>query len=151
MLNCKRNLNPFQLRHLRQIGGMLGSSVAVSAGFPAISSARDFSETAHLIINLFAILPIVGTLFVIARYLAGERDEYLRSLVVRAVLWGFGVVMVCDTLTGALIEYHPNHLPFGLLNMDLFVVTGMISLRLQLSGNQPSGDQLSGDDLSESR
>jgi hypothetical protein len=135
MRACSKNLSAFQLRSMRQVGGMLAACVAVTTGVPALTDNNHLSATTHFVLGLLAVIPIIGTMIVIARYLAGETDEYLRSLVVRSILWGFGIVMVADTLLCALVEYHPNHLPFGLLNMDIFVVTSMIALRLQLWSN----------------
>ena len=43
----------------------------------------------------------------IARYLNGEKDEYLRSLVVKSTLWGLGLVMVVDPCLGYLVEFLP--------------------------------------------
>jgi len=117
---------------MRQVGGMLAACVALSTGVPALTDSNHLSATTQFILGLLTVIPIIGTMVVIARYLARETDEYLRSLVVRSILWGFGVVMTVDTIAGALVEYHPHHLPFGLLNMDIFVVTSMIALRLQL-------------------
>jgi hypothetical protein len=132
MSACNRNLNRFQLRHMRLVGAMLACSVAITSGVPALSGRQELSNSTQLILGLLAAGPIIGTMIVIARYLRGETDEYLRSLVVRSILWGFGVVMVSDTLIGAIVEYHPHHAPFGLFNMDIFVVTSMIALRIQL-------------------
>jgi hypothetical protein len=132
---CSKNLSAFQLRSMRQVGGMLAACVALTTGVPALTDSNHLSATTHFILGLLTVIPIIGTMIVIARYLARETDEYLRSLVVRSILWGFGVVMTMDTIVGALVEYHPNHLPFGLLNMDMFVVTSMIALRLQLWSN----------------
>jgi hypothetical protein len=79
-------------------------------------------------------------LVVIARYLTGETDEYLRSLVVRSILWGFGVVMIADTIIGYLIAYQAEeaiHLrSLGVLNLELFIITGAIALRVQLWRNR---------------
>jgi hypothetical protein len=136
MWTCNKNLNAFQLRSMRRIGGMLGACVAVTAGIPALLDKHSLSATTHFVVGILTVIPIIGTMIVIGRYLARETDEYLRSLVVRAILWGLGVVMVADTIAGSLVEYYPAHLPFGLLNMDLFVVTSMIALRIQLWRNQ---------------
>jgi hypothetical protein len=133
---CNRELNPFQQRHAHLVAAMLGFSVAISSGVPALFGRQELSDLTQLFLGLLAAGPIVGTMIVIARYLRGETDEYLRSLVVRSILWGFGAVMVSDTLIGAIVEYHPHHAPFGLFNMDIFVVTSMIALRIQLWRNR---------------
>lgn len=136
MLTCKQGLTSFQLRHIRLTAGMLASSVALTSGVPALSGRGVLSNSVQLVLGMLAVGPIIGIMVVLARYLRGETDEYLRSLVVRSILWGFGMVMVADTVIGAIVEYHPHHAPFGLFNMDIFVVTSMIALRIQLWRNQ---------------
>lgn len=94
MSSFTQGLNPFQLRHVRLLGGMLAASVAITSGVPALSGRGEFSATAQFILGVLAVGPIMGTMVVLARYLRGETDEYVRNLVVRSILWGFGLVMV---------------------------------------------------------
>ena len=80
---------------------------------------------------------IVMMMIAIARYLIRETDEYVRNLVIQSILWGFGLVMVADTILGYLIAYQSIHLrSFGVFNMDIFVVTAGIALRIQLWRNR---------------
>jgi hypothetical protein len=132
---CNKSLNPFQRRSIQLIGSLMGSCVALGVVFQSIKP-NHFSAATCAVIAAIAVTPIIGTMIVIARYLAGEKDEYLRNMVVRAILWGFGMVMVIDTFLGYLVQYQPVHLPFLLLNMDIFVVTAMITLRVQMWRNQ---------------
>jgi hypothetical protein len=135
MLDCNRNFNAFQRRSMQLIGAMLGCSVALGVSFHSVE--RDhFSIATYYGIAALAAVPIIGTMIVIARYLAGEKDEYLRNLVVRAILWGLGMVMVADTFLGYIVEYRSLHLPYLTLNMDIFVVTAILSLRIQLWQNR---------------
>lgn len=115
---------------------MLAACVALTCAVPALWDGDHISPVIRTVVSLLTVLPIVGTFVIVARYLSSEKDEYLRSLVIRSILWAFGLVMVIDTLVGALVEYHPSHLPFGLLNMDIFVITSMIALRLQLQSSE---------------
>jgi hypothetical protein len=132
---CNKSLNPFQRRSIQLIGSLMGSCVALGVVFQSIKP-NHFSAATCAVIAAIAVTPIIGTMIVIARYLAGEKDEYLRNIVVRAILWGFGMVMVIDTFLGYLVQYEPVHPPFLLLNMDLFVITAMITLRIQMWRNQ---------------
>jgi hypothetical protein len=75
-------------------------------------------------------------MILIARYLSGEKDEYLRNLVVQSILWGFGVALVADTFFGYIIELRSTLIPFGSISMDIFVVTAMITLEIKLWRNQ---------------
>ena len=134
--SCKRNLNAFELLSMRQISGMLGACVAITCGIRAVSDWDHLSLLTRTIVSVLTVVPIIGTLMIVARYLSKETDEYLRSLVVRSILWAFGLVMVTDTIIGSLTQYYPLHLPFGLLNMDIFVVTGTLALRFQLRSSE---------------
>jgi hypothetical protein len=136
MRNCNRQINAFQRRSMQLIGSMMAVCAALSFGSRTLFDPKHYSPATHFAIEIIATIPIIGTLMVIAHYLTAETDEYLRSLVVRSILWGFGLVMVSDTLLGSLVQYHSMDLPFGLLNMDIFVVTAIISLRIQLWRNQ---------------
>ena len=103
---------------------------------------NHFLSSTYFAVALIGASPVVLTLVVIARYLAGETDEYLRSLVVRSILWGFGLVMITDTVIGYLIAYQA--IPFvylrslGVLDLELFIVTAAIALRVQLWRNRSS-------------
>jgi hypothetical protein len=133
---CKRNLTAFQRRSIQLIGSMLGFCVAIGVGPHVLLERHHFSTAAYFGIAVLATIPIIGTLIIISRYLAGEKDEYLRSLVVQSILWGFGVVMIVDTLLAYLVEYHSIDIPFGLFNMEIFIVTAAIALRIQLWRNR---------------
>jgi hypothetical protein len=133
---CNKSLSAFQRRSVQLIGSMLGFCVAISVGPHVFLERHHFSAATYFGIAVLATIPIIGTLIVIARYLAGEKDEYLRSLVVRSILWGFGVVMIIDTLLAYLVEYHSIDIPFGLFNMEIFIVTAAIALRIQLWRNR---------------
>lgn len=133
---CNKSLSAFQRRSVQLIGSMLGFCVAISVGPHVFLVRHHFSAATYFGIAVLATIPIIGTLIVIARYLAGEKDEYLRSLVVRSILWGFGVVMIIDTLLAYLVEYHSIDIPFGLFNMEIFIVTAAIALRIQLWRNR---------------
>jgi hypothetical protein len=135
MFACNRNFNAFQRRSMQLIGAMMCCSVALGVSFHGVGR-NHFSTGTYFGIAALATVPIIGTMIVIARYLAGEKDEYLRNLVVRAILWGLGMVMVADTFLGYVVEYHSFHLSYLTLNMDIFVVTSILSLRIQLWQNR---------------
>jgi hypothetical protein len=91
--------------------------------------------TAWLLAIVCAI-PVVAILAVIGRYLARETDEFVRMLVVRAVLWGLGITLVVDTILGAMEAYHPLGGLLPALNVDLFIIAVGLALRVQLWRNR---------------
>jgi hypothetical protein len=62
------------------------------------------------LISLFSVLPVLLAVWVVGRYLRAEPDEFIRALVIRALLWGFAVTMVGDAVVGALTG--PYSTPF---------------------------------------
>jgi len=133
---CNKGLTAFQRRPMQLIGSMMGTCVALSVALQILFEHHRFSRATYFGVALLAAVPIAGTLIVIARYLQGEKDEYLRNIVVQAILWGFGLVMVADTFLGYVVEYQPVRFAFGIINMDIFVITGMIAVRIQLWRNR---------------
>ena len=65
-------------------------------------------------------------------YLRREGDEYVRMLVVQSLLWGLGVTMVANTSFGVLSDYFDSHGLLPVLNIDLFCITAMLAMRVQL-------------------
>jgi Na+-driven multidrug efflux pump len=133
---CNKNLNPFQRRSMQLIGAMM----AICGGFTSIFSKIErshFSTATYCLIAALAVTPIIGTMIVIARYLDGEKDEYLRHIVTQSILWGFGLVMVVDTFLGYVIEYQSPHIPvLTALNLEIFLIVSAIALRIQMWRNQ---------------
>jgi hypothetical protein len=50
-------------------------------------------------------LPILAAIAVVGRYLVEETDEYLRALLVRAVLWATGATLAATTVWGFLESF----------------------------------------------
>ena len=50
-------------------------------------------------------LPIVGLFIAMGRYLAEERDEFVRMLRVREMLWAMGFTLSCATIWGFLDSF----------------------------------------------
>jgi hypothetical protein len=115
---------------------MMAICGAFTAIFPRIER-NNFLPATYYGIALIAVLPIIGVMVVIARYMSAEKDEYLRHIVVQSILWGFGFVMVIDTYLAYVIEYHSFHVPFfTALNLEIFLITAAIALRIQLGRNR---------------
>ena len=72
---CSKNLSAFQLRSMRQVGGMLAACVALTTGVPALTDSNHLSAATHFILGLLTVIPIIGTMIVIARYLARETER----------------------------------------------------------------------------
>jgi hypothetical protein len=133
---CNKNLHPLQRRSMQLIGAMMAICGGFTAIFPKIERSH-FSTATYCLIAALAVTPIIGTMIVIARYLDGEKDEYLRHIVTQSILWGFGLVMVVDTFLGYVIEYQSPHIPvLTALNLEIFLIVSAIALRIQLWRNR---------------
>ena len=133
---CNRGVTPFQRRSIQLIGSLMAVSAGLTGVLPRID--RDhFSTAVFWLIAVIAVLPIVATLLVIARYLKGEKDEYLRHVVVQSILWGSGAVMVLDTFFGYVLPLASPHVPLlTIVNLEIFLIVSAIALRIQLWRNQ---------------
>lgn len=50
-------------------------------------------------------IPIIGLFVAMGRYLVEERDEYVRMLLVRQMLWAMGFTLSCATVWGFLDNF----------------------------------------------
>src|SRR5271168_3136431 len=132
---CRRNLTAYQRRSMRTIEIMMGICIALSVVLQAILERHNLSLATRYGIAILSIAPIVGTMILIARYLRGETDEYLRNLVVESMLWGLGTVMIADTFF-SYVELHSSFIPIGNISVDIFVLVSTITLEIKLWRNQ---------------
>ena len=136
MFLCNRKLTILQRRSI----GLMGISLIAMAVLTIF--VRDEFHHGHptvgiaYLLSVLPALPIIFAIVIIGRYLSGETDEFVRMLVVQAMLWGFGVTMVADTILGFYIEYRSAPVPLGILNFDVFFVSAAIALRLQMWRNR---------------
>lgn len=128
-----KNMSAFQRRSMTLFGCSM-VFFAVLSGF-AWNEAR-LAHSPTIVSFLLAIVPafpVVAIMVVAGRYFARETDEYLKSLVIQALLWGFGITLVTDVVLGGLSAYFP---PLGtllpLFSIDLSCVAAMVALRIQL-------------------
>jgi hypothetical protein len=85
-----------------------------------------------MVLYLLPAFPIMLMVRVVSQYLTRETDEFIRLLVMRSLLWGIGTTMVADTLLAAVFS-DPRALRLAVVfNIDVFTVTAMIALSLQL-------------------
>ena len=149
---CNKNLTPLQRRSMQRMGSVLLLTVLTNLTnphfpnvffdlFPGLLRFLSSHQDAHnglssalLVGSLSAIslLPVLLGVWVAANYLKAEPDEFIRALVIRALLWGFAVTMAGDAIVGVLMTYYSRPFPISLLNADLFIVSTGIAFRLVL-------------------
>jgi hypothetical protein len=132
MLLCKKDLSALQRRSMRMFGGYMGLIVALTL----IGRWLEDGHPPKAAVYLLAILPgipVALMMILVGRYLARESDEFVRLIVMQALLWGFGITLVVDVVMGGLSAYMPamgRLLP--LLSVDLFWGAGVVALRVLL-------------------
>jgi len=134
MLTCIKGFNAFQLRSIRLIEIVMGLTVATQIILQAILERHNVSIVAHYGMGVLAVVPVIATMILIARYLSGEKDEYLRNLVVQSILWGFGLALIVDIFL-SFVDHH-FFIPIGNINMDVFILTSSITLEFKIRRNQ---------------
>ena len=134
---CNKKLSALQRQSLRFLGASLIATVTLTIGVRyEFQRAHPSAVFAYYLLAIVPAIPIIFAMVIIWRYLSRENDEFVRMLVVQAMLWGFGVTMVADTIVGFFIEYLSVQLPLGILNFDVFFVSAAIALRLQMWRNR---------------
>jgi hypothetical protein len=143
-LFCK-NLTPLQRQSMRLIGVAMILTVCFNFLvpnaanplmdlFPALKSllgAPGHVEKWQVFaLSALTLFPVLMAVFVGARYLAHEPDEFIRALITRALLWGIAWTMAADALIGALMTTTGEPFPIILLNADVLLISTMMSFRL---------------------
>jgi hypothetical protein len=140
---CK-GFTPLQRRSIGRVSAVLlltvAANVLVTGGsnplihlFPPLGHyLAKVPPSAGLatVLSVVALAPIVLAVWVASSYLKAEPDEFVRMLLVRALLWGFAVTMAGDAVLGVLTMLYARPFPISILNADLFIATTGIAFRL---------------------
>jgi hypothetical protein len=144
MLMCRRRFSPLQRRFtglfsftLIATAVLFGAQVSFMEGHLGFHSKQSVASISYLF-SLLPAIPFLGMMLLIPRYLSKEKDEFVRTLVTQALLWGFAVPMVIDTIWGFLWVCWPvSALPgmikvLPMLNVDLFCIATMFALSFEV-------------------
>jgi len=76
-------------------------------------------------------IPIIGIIVVVGLYLAEEKDEFQRNLLIQSMLWGLGAIMALTTVWGFLQIFTPIHRFQPFMTFPLFwcfqaIATGIL-------------------------
>jgi hypothetical protein len=113
-------------------GGLMLLSVVVLAVAHWAAEHSTVAPPLVTVLDLLPVLPIGAMVLLVSRYLTEETDEFIRLLVMRSLLWGIGTTMVADIVLAA-VAHDPRALHFAVVfNIDVFTVTAMVALRVQL-------------------
>jgi len=96
------HLSPAVIRYTRRFllatfGYMLGLGIAVT-----IANRTELSQAESFLIALLPVIPVMGMIWTMARYVIEEEDEFLRHRAIMASLIGLGAVLTLGTFWGFL-------------------------------------------------
>ena len=132
---CRSQLSAYQRRSMRTIESMMGICIALSILLQAVLERHSLNLVTRFGIALLSIAPVIATILLVGRYLRGEKDEYVRNLVVESMLWGLGVVLIADTFF-SYVQPGSSLFPIGNISLDIFVLTVSAKLEVKLWRNQ---------------
>ena len=136
MLYYSKHLKPLQRRSGMLFGTFLILTMLTFAAAHLAVERALFSKAILRLIELLPAIPVAAMIFIAGRYLARETDEFVRMLVTQSLLWGLGVTMIGDIVFGVVFEDFSTHGLSQIYNIDVFCLTALIALRIQLRRNQ---------------
>ena len=150
MVLCRKDLTGLQRRSAQRMGSVLLLTVTTNISNPRLPNAlldvfprfrevlvrQQASVGYAAALSLLSLLPIVLAIWIAANYLKRESDEFIRTLVVRALLWGFTITMAGDAILGVFKVVYSRPFPIALLNADLFFASALIAFRVLRRGYQ---------------
>jgi|GEM_PF-5333241 len=134
---CKKKLSPLQRQTIRLISGCAIGLVSISM-IDHLAGANGFlSKSLVPLFGFLSLIPMLGILYFLGRYLVRETDEYIRTVAVNSLLWAAAVIVVADTLQGAFAQWNSDWSLIGgnqiaIMNFDLFAVAAGFAFRIQL-------------------
>jgi hypothetical protein len=126
MIDCLMPQNAAQRRYVFRMLVSAGFSILFSvAAALAIRIGHVRGVTAYLLAILPA-FPIIGALVVTGLYLAEEKDEFQRQLLVESLLGGMGITLAGTTVWGHLESFiHVSHLDSIWIYPIFWIATGL--------------------------
>jgi hypothetical protein len=136
-----QRLSPLQRQTIIRIFASMMLMAVIST---ASHFTFEYGCRAKALVFLFAVLPAIpmfAIILLLGRYLARESDEFIRMMVVKALLWGAAVTVAGDMMQSALVALSAEFwsLDPGILtimNFDLFFTASAFSVAIQLRRNR---------------
>lgn len=109
--------NPAQRQYLRRFFPAMGAYVALLFASTWVIRAHTPTGLSLFLLSLLPSLPLVAAIAVMGLYLTEERDEFIRSRLVTAMLGGLGILLAITTVWGFLenggaVPHFPTYLTF---------------------------------------
>lgn len=139
---CSKNMTPLQRRTMQRMGAAILLTVVTNFSgsravnplfdvFPALSQVNVHPSVFLVgVLAAVSVIPVLFAVWVVGSYLKDEPDEFIRALVVRALLWGIAFTMAGDAIAGVFMRFYGGPFPIGVFNADLLFVSTGIAFRL---------------------
>ena len=128
-----KNLSRIQRRSLQLFSAsIIFTAVLALVGRSIFHHHAGIGPLAWLVAVL-AVAPFLGTILIALRYLAQEKDEFIRTQVERALLYGALITLAITTIYTSLQNYCGFGDPPVMAYVDIFLIAAMFSFRLQLN------------------
>jgi hypothetical protein len=139
---CSKNMTPLQRRTMQRMGAAILLTVVTNFSgsravnplfdvFPALSQVNVHPSVFLVgVLAAVSVIPVLFAVWVIGSYLKDEPDEFIRALVVRALLWGIAFTLAGDAIAGVFMRFYGGPFPIGVFNADLLFVSTGIAFRL---------------------
>ena len=139
--NRLKNLTVLQLQTINRL--MWSGICIVLIESASIHPNRFHIQNQSLLplVEFLALIPMLGILYFVGRYLALETDEFVRTIVVKSILWAAAVIIVVDTLQSALVQWNPawsllQRNEIASMNLDIFAITAGLAFAFQIWRNR---------------
>ena len=131
-----KNLSQLQRRYVQ----LFSSSIIFTAFLTLMVRTlfKDYHPTGSFA-WLFAIipaLPFIGTTVIASRYIANEKDEFIRAQVLLALLQGSFITLIFTIVYSFLQNFLVISGPPAMVYVDVFLIASMIALRIHLRSGQ---------------
>jgi hypothetical protein len=100
VLPCDETTGVARRRYNRRVFWLTGVYGVLVIGLALVLKATDPVQPIRYAMGLVSAVPAVATIVALGLYLAEEPDEFRRRLLVEAVVWAMGAVMLLTTVWG---------------------------------------------------
>ena len=133
--------NPAQRRYIRRFMVLMGGYVVLLMAVTAYLRDHHPTGAPLILLSVLPALPLLGTIGVIAMYIAEEKDEFIRHRLVTAMLGGIGILLAITTVWGFLelhdaVPHFPTFLGFPLFCGAFGLTQCALNVRDRLTGDE---------------
>src|SRR6185312_16137940 len=114
---CSKQLSPLQRRTMRLFAITLLATAVLFIVDHEMPVSSHGSQTWAFAVSALTAVPFLAMILLIPRYLRQEKDEFVQTLMIRAILWGFALPMVLDTVWGFLWRFWPVDAAMSMLRL----------------------------------